>query len=106
MQGICHSLKPGEHLKDRLKSEGILDNKTLDAIFSGRELEKNAQHHYWKNFMTKGKLLTKARQRKFTKSQVRVIIIWVEYKDDLTAFNAQKRGNLKVKASSIARSLL
>lgn len=42
VQAICHSLRPGEHLKQRLKDDGVLDNKTLDAIFSGRELKKNA----------------------------------------------------------------
>lgn len=42
VQAICHSLQPGEHLKDRLKKEKLLDDKTLEAIFSGRALKENA----------------------------------------------------------------
>ena len=42
VQGVCHSLKPGEHLKERLKKEKMVDEKTLDVIFSGKALKKNA----------------------------------------------------------------
>jgi adenylosuccinate lyase len=42
VQAICHSLKPGEHLKERLKKIKLVDDKNLDAIFSGKALKKNA----------------------------------------------------------------
>lgn len=43
VQATCHSLKPGEHLKERLKKEKLVDDKVLDAIFSGRALKQNAR---------------------------------------------------------------
>lgn len=43
VQSICHSLKPGEHLHARLKSENLVDGKILDAIFSGTALKQNAR---------------------------------------------------------------
>jgi adenylosuccinate lyase len=42
VQSICHSLKPGEHLKERLKKEKVVDDKNLDAIFGGKALKKSA----------------------------------------------------------------
>jgi len=43
VQSICHSLKPGEHLHERMKKEKLVDDKVLDAIFSGHALKKNAR---------------------------------------------------------------
>jgi adenylosuccinate lyase len=42
VQAICHQLKEGESLKTRLNEMGLLDPKTLDAIFSGETIKQNA----------------------------------------------------------------
>jgi adenylosuccinate lyase len=41
VQSICHSLRPDEHLKERLRKQQLLDEKSLEAIFSGKNLKKN-----------------------------------------------------------------
>lgn len=43
--------------------------------------------------MNKGKLLYEGKAKKMYDIPGEKNLIWVEYKDDLTAFNAQKRGN-------------
>lgn len=43
VQGVCHGLKPGAHLKKELASLKWLEPKVLEGIFSGRMVVKNAK---------------------------------------------------------------
>jgi adenylosuccinate lyase len=42
VQTICHQLKEGESLKTCINNLGLLDEKTLDVIFSGETIKQNA----------------------------------------------------------------
>lgn len=43
VQGLCHGLRAGEHLKQKLSGEKLLENQILDGIFQGLMVKKNAK---------------------------------------------------------------
>ncbi len=45
VQSLCHGLKPGEHLRDVLLDQKILEKKRVEQIFSGKTLKKGIEEN-------------------------------------------------------------